>query len=83
VKVGARAKFFVDSGASRALGLGCAAPAAQPSTETKIMRKPSLIPVAALLGLLALAACHTVQGAGQDIKASGQAIDNAAQKATP
>jgi len=51
------------------------------------MRKTSLIPIAALLGLLALspllAACHTTAGAGQDIKATGQAIDNAAQKATP
>jgi predicted small secreted protein len=30
-----------------------------------------------------LAACHTVQGAGTDISKTGQAIDNAAQKATP
>jgi predicted small secreted protein len=51
------------------------------------MRKPSLIPAAALLALLALApllgACHTVQGAGEDLSKTGQAIDNAAQKATP
>ncbi len=41
----------------------------------------------AMVSLLALAplltACHTIQGAGQDIKATGQTIDNAAQKATP
>ncbi len=47
------------------------------------MHTSRLIPLAALLGLLALAGCHTVQGAGQDIKATGQAIDSAAQKSTP
>jgi predicted small secreted protein len=61
--------------------------AARQLTETTSMRKSSLIPLAALLGLLALSpllgACHTVQGAGEDIQKSGQAIDNAAQKATP
>jgi predicted small secreted protein len=30
-----------------------------------------------------LSACHTVQGAGQDISATGQAIDKAAKKTTP
>ena len=30
-----------------------------------------------------LSACHTTAGAGQDISATGQAIDNAAKKATP
>jgi predicted small secreted protein len=43
--------------------------------------------VLAMLALVAamplLSACHTAAGAGQDIKATGQAIDNAAQKATP
>jgi predicted small secreted protein len=43
--------------------------------------------VLAMLMLIAatplLAACHTTAGAGQDIKATGQAIDSAAQKATP
>ncbi len=44
----------------------------------------------AILAVLALAAaapllgaCHTTAGAGQDISATGQAIDNAATKATP
>ncbi len=41
----------------------------------------------AMLSMVAVAplltACHTTAGAGQDIKATGQAIDNAAQKATP
>jgi predicted small secreted protein len=30
-----------------------------------------------------LSACHTTEGAGQDISATGQAIDKAAVKATP
>ena len=30
-----------------------------------------------------LSACHTTAGAGQDISATGQAIDKAAKKATP
>jgi predicted small secreted protein len=30
-----------------------------------------------------LSACHTAAGAGQDISATGQAIDTAAKKATP
>jgi len=30
-----------------------------------------------------LSACHTTAGAGQDISATGQAIDKAAVKATP
>ena len=51
------------------------------------MRAKTRLSALALLALLAavplLGACHTVQGAGQDVKATGQAIDNAAQKATP
>jgi predicted small secreted protein len=30
-----------------------------------------------------LSACHTVSGAGEDISATGQAIDRAAKKTTP
>lgn len=30
------------------------------------------------LGLLALAACNTVQGVGQDVKSGGEAISNTA-----
>jgi predicted small secreted protein len=30
-----------------------------------------------------LSSCHTTQGAGQDISATGSAIDRAAKKATP
>ena len=38
----------------------------------------SLVAVAPLLS-----ACHTTAGAGQDISATGQALDKAAKKATP
>jgi entericidin B len=39
----------------------------------------------ALLGLsvLSLAACNTVEGAGKDVKATGQAVENAAKDAKP
>jgi predicted small secreted protein len=41
----------------------------------------------ALLGLVAvtplLSACHTTAGAGQDISATGKAIEKAADKHTP
>ncbi len=47
----------------------------------------TLIVGLATLSLLAavplLSACHTTAGAGQDISATGQAIDKAAKKATP
>jgi len=39
----------------------------------------------ALLGLamLSLSACNTVEGAGKDVKATGQGIENAAKDAKP
>ena len=39
----------------------------------------------ALIGfsVLALSACNTVEGAGKDVKASGQAVENAAKDAKP
>jgi len=39
----------------------------------------------ALIGfsVLTLSACNTVQGAGKDVKATGQAVENAAQDAKP
>jgi predicted small secreted protein len=50
------------------------------------MRK-LLLAVLPLLGLLGslplLTACHTVQGAGEDISATGHAISNGAEKTTP
>jgi predicted small secreted protein len=40
---------------------------------------------AALLASIALlcAGCNTIQGAGKDVKATGQAIENTADKAKP
>jgi predicted small secreted protein len=50
------------------------------------MRK-NLLAMLTLLALLAavplLSACHTVAGAGKDISATGNAVTNDAQKATP
>ena len=41
----------------------------------------------ALLALIAaaplLSACHTTEGAGEDVSATGHAVSNAAAKATP
>ncbi len=39
----------------------------------------------ALLGIvtLALAACNTIEGAGQDVKAAGAAVERAANDAKP
>ena len=38
-----------------------------------------------LIGCLALSvsACNTMQGAGKDVKATGQAVENAAKDAKP
>ena len=43
-----------------------------------------LAALAALAGIVvALSACNTVEGAGKDVKATGQALENAADKAKP
>lgn len=34
-----------------------------------------------VLGLLGLAACETVEGAGQDIQSAGQTVENASEDA--
>ena len=34
-------------------------------------------------GVLSLSACNTVEGAGKDVKAGGQAVENAAKDAKP
>jgi len=39
--------------------------------------------IALLAAAPLLAACHTTAGAGQDISATGHALTNGAQKATP
>jgi entericidin B len=43
------------------------------------MRTLSLSLVAAIL--MALSGCNTVEGAGKDVKATGQAVEKAADKA--
>ncbi len=38
-------------------------------------------PLLSLLALVALSACETVEGAGEDIEKAGQAISNTAEEA--
>jgi predicted small secreted protein len=47
------------------------------------IRVPLLAVLAATIALPLLAACHTTAGAGEDISATGHAIDKAATRATP
>ncbi len=42
-----------------------------------------LIAVAAAVSLAALAGCNTVEGAGKDVKATGAAVEKAADNAKP
>jgi entericidin B len=50
-------------------------------SEGAIMAR-KLVALLSLLGVVfALAACNTVEGAGKDIKATGEAIEKAANKA--
>jgi predicted small secreted protein len=55
--------------------------------ERDLSMYKKLIAGLTLLSLVAatplLSGCHTTAGAGQDISATGQAIDKAAKKATP
>jgi len=45
------------------------------------MKAIAAILVAAMLGVLA--GCNTVEGAGKDVKATGAAVERAADKAKP
>jgi len=67
-------------------------PGAQQKPGMRIRRKDSSMHKKVILALSVLSAvavapllsaCHTTAGAGQDISATGQAIDKAAKKATP
>ena len=43
-----------------------------------------LVALAAIGGIACVVtACNTIEGAGKDVKAGGQAIENAAEKAKP
>jgi len=44
---------------------------------------PGMILLALAMATPILSACHTTAGVGQDISATGQAINKAAQKAAP
>ncbi len=45
------------------------------------MKAFAAILIAATMGILA--GCNTVEGAGKDVKATGQAVENAANKSKP
>jgi predicted small secreted protein len=49
--------------------------------ETVMTRLLALLAAAAVASMLT--ACNTVEGAGKDVKATGQAVENAADKAKP
>ena len=55
------------------------------TTISPIERNPMKALMAVLLGLsvLSLTACNTVAGAGKDVKATGQAVEKAADEAKP
>jgi predicted small secreted protein len=45
------------------------------------MDNVKLLPVLALLLALGTAACNTVEGVGEDVRAAGEAVDDAAEDA--
>ena len=45
------------------------------------MKAIAVVVMAAVIGLLA--GCNTVEGAGKDVKATGSAVERAADKAKP
>jgi predicted small secreted protein len=49
--------------------------------ETDMTRLLALLAACAIASMLT--ACNTVEGAGKDVKATGQAVENAADKAKP
>jgi predicted small secreted protein len=53
--------------------------------DSSMYKKLILAPAVLLLVAVAplLSACHTTAGAGQDISASGKALENSAKKNTP
>jgi predicted small secreted protein len=47
------------------------------------MKKSQSLALAALIATIGLSACNTIQGAGTDIKKTGNAIEDTADKAKP
>ena len=43
----------------------------------------TLIALITAITLVAVAGCNTIEGAGQDVKATGQAVEKAANEAKP
>jgi predicted small secreted protein len=52
-----------------------------PTSKGKAMKTIAALVVAAVMGMLA--GCNTVEGAGKDVKATGAAVERAADKAKP
>jgi predicted small secreted protein len=50
--------------------------------DERIIMKTTIAAVFAAL-LVLTAGCNTIEGAGKDVKATGQAVENAADKAKP
>ena len=54
-----------------------------PTTQPKDAEMKTLIALITTIALGALAGCNTIEGAGQDVKATGQAVEKAANQAKP
>ena len=53
------------------------------TTHPKDAEMKTLIALITAIALGALAGCNTIEGAGQDVKATGQAVEKAANQAKP
>ena len=53
----------------------------QPTKETTMTRFIAIVCAAAFAAMLS--GCNTIEGAGQDVKATGHAIEKAADKSKP
>jgi predicted small secreted protein len=53
------------------------------TTHPKDAEMKTLIALITTIALGALAGCNTIEGAGQDVKATGQAVEKAANQAKP
>jgi predicted small secreted protein len=49
------------------------------SIDTRVSRWAALVAIALLVG--GLAACNTIEGAGEDIEAAGEAVEDTAESA--
>jgi entericidin B len=65
----------------RAIDRASKSGALRPFKETDMTRLIAVTLAAALAAMLS--ACNTVEGAGKDVKATGQAVENAADKSKP